>query len=420
MISNLFQKLVASKFLRSSLLVSSSKVISSLSNLIFMVYAVNIISKTENGYLQYYLGLLPVILAVAELGIPSAIIKYLSPINSNLEEMGHLMEATLIIKLGSFIILMIFGFLAYLIFEMDLLIIFILVCGGTVSSFITYFESIIVSFRDYKKLALWNPLANITKLLLLYLINTYYVIPLSYLDIILIFSFSPILILSIYFYLNRNINFKWTGKFTEVMKRLRELSFFNFWAFLAAICAILSDRLELYFLKIYQNPEAVAVYGTTLQLFSGFVILFSTLNSLILPGLSVSTIQKDFNRLLLKAVLISFTIALLLVPGYFMAEPILTFLFKNKYADSIPVFRLLYPNYLLQLLFAPLGIALFAMGKPKILAMLAFIRLISGVILDNYLIPEYSVTGAGVSFFLGQIISWLVLLGYFWATLWKE
>jgi O-antigen/teichoic acid export membrane protein len=67
-----------------------------------MVYAVNIISKTENGYLQYYLGFLPIILAVAELGIPSAIVKYLSPITENLEEMGILMEATLYIKLSSF------------------------------------------------------------------------------------------------------------------------------------------------------------------------------------------------------------------------------------------------------------------------------------------------------------------------------
>ena len=30
------------------------------------------------------------------------------------------------------------------------------------------------------------------------------------------------------------------------------------------------------------------------------------------------------------------------------------------------------------------------MGKPKILAMLALIRLVSGVILDTVLIPEYS------------------------------
>ena len=97
----------------------------------------------------------------------------------------------------------------------------------------------------------------------------------------------------------------------------------------------------------------------------------------------------------------------------------MNFLFNEKYSESIPVFKILYPNYLLQLVFAPLGIALFAMGRPKILAILAFIRLIFGYILDTMLIPEFGVVGAGTSFFLGQIVSWLVLFGYFWATLWR-
>jgi O-antigen/teichoic acid export membrane protein len=84
----ILDKLFSSGFLKSSLIVSVSKVISSLSNLVFMVYAVNIISKTENGYLQYYLGFLPVILAVAELGIPSAIVKYLSVEKTDLNKIG--------------------------------------------------------------------------------------------------------------------------------------------------------------------------------------------------------------------------------------------------------------------------------------------------------------------------------------------
>ncbi len=416
----ILNKLFSSGFLKSSLIVSVSKVISSLSNLVFMVYAVNIISKTENGYLQYYLGFLPVILAVAELGIPSAIVKYLSVAKTDLNKIGILMEATLLIKLISFFILIIVGIVSYLIFNMDPLIIFVLVVGGTVTSFLTYFESIIVSYRDYKNLAIWNPLGNITKLILLHICNTYSTSPLTYLDILVLFSFSPLLIIGFYFFLSRKIEFKWTGEFHEVILRIKELSFFNLWAFLASIFAILSDRMELFFLKLYHTPDAVAIYGTTLQLFSGFVILFSTLNSLILPRLSVAVNQKEFNKLLFKSMFTSLIVAVILIPGLFLAEPILTFLFKNKYSESIPVFKILYPNYLLQLLFAPLGIALFAMGKPKILAMLAFIRLLSGVILDNILIPEYNVGGAGISFFLGQIISWLVLLGYFWATIWKE
>lgn len=420
MIRENLKKFSGSGFLKSSLLVSISKVISSISNLVFMVIAVNLLSKTENGYLQYYMGFLPIVLAIAELGIPSAIVKYLSPITENLEEIGNLMEATLLIKLGSFVLLLFLGVIANLIFDIDIYILYILIIGGTVTSFVTYFESIIVSYRNYYKLAIWNPLGNLMKLFLLIVVNYYAPKPLTYLDILVIFSFSPILVFIIYFVLTYNIPFKWSGEFKNVLIRLKSLSLFNFWAFLASVFAILSDRMELFFLKQYKNPESVAIYGTTLQLFSGFVIIFSTFNSLVLPRLSLAKEQKDFNRLLGKSILGGFFLAVLLFPGLFLAEPILTLLFQAKYSESIPVFKILYPNYLLQLLFAPLGIALFAMGKPKILAMLAFIRLVSGIFLDIFLIPQYGITGAGVAFFLGQIISWLVLLGYFWATVWSD
>jgi O-antigen/teichoic acid export membrane protein len=243
--------------------------------------------------------------------------------------------------------------------------------------------------------------------------------PLSYLDILAIFSLSPIFIVVGFFFLFPTQKLSWEGEKGSKKEHLKKLALFNLWAFSASLFAIASDRLEIFFLKKFHNSEEVAIYGTALQLFSGFQIVFSTLNSMLLPRLSIYYNTEEFNKFLTKSIVICMGIAILLSPGYFLAEFILNFLFNHKYADSIPVFKILYPNYLLQLIFAPLGVALFAMGRPKILAILAFIRLFFGYILDNLLIPEFSVVGAGLSFFLGQIVSWLVLVGYFWATLWR-
>lgn len=419
MIKKLWQKIKTSGFIKSSLLVSISKVISSLSNLVFMIYAVNILSKNENGYFQYYLGFLPVILAIAELGIPTAIVKYLTPNLDNFKQVGDILAASLLIKMIAFFFLFLGGIFISSLFSLDPFILFMLVIGGTVTSFLTFFESIIVSHRDYKVLAFWNPLGNLTKLLILFLGNRFTETPLSYIDILGIFSLSPIFIIVLFFVLYRKRKLKWTGTSDGIRKKFRELTLFNLWAFAASILAIISDRLEIFFLKKYHTAEALAIYGTSLQLFSGFVILFSTLNSLVLPRLSVLQDQEDFKKFLVKSILVCFGISFLLSPGYFLAEPVLNLLFNNKYSESIPVFRILYPNYLLQLVFAPLGIALFAMGRPKILAMLAFLRLFFGILFDNFLIPELGVSGAAWSFFLGQIVSWLVLAGYFWAIFWK-
>ncbi|HMV41096.1 MAG TPA: oligosaccharide flippase family protein [Leptospiraceae bacterium] len=418
-ILNLVKSFLKSKFFKSSIYVSLSKVFSSICNLLFMIFAVNILNKAENGIFQYYLGYLPVILAVAEFGLPSAIVKFISSVSDNKEKIGVILSSSLLIKIISFLLLLALGFGAYTFYAEDPLIIFILLIGGTTISFVSFFESIFVSFQAYKALAFWNPLANVMRLILLYLTHKYSELPLTYLDILAIFSLSPIFILILFFFIFNRNKIYWGGKLKEITHVTKELSLFNTWAFVASIFAIISDRLEIFLINKYHSSEQVAVYGTALQLFSGFVIILSTLNSLIYPRLSALVHTDEFKNFLLKSVFAGFAIAILLSPGYLLAEPILNLLFNHKYEEAIPVFKILYPNYMLQLVFAPLGIALFAMGKPRILAILALLRLVFGYILDTALIPEFGVLGAGTAFLLGQVISWLVLVGYFWAMFWK-
>ncbi len=384
-----------------------------------MIFAVNILNKSENGVFQYYLGFLPVILAVAEFGLPSAIVKFLSSEKDDKHKIGIILSSSLLIKSISFLFLIGLALFAYFFYNEDPLIIFILLVGGTTISFVSYFESIFVSFQAYKALAFWNPLANLMRLILLYLTNHYSQLPLTYLDILSIFSLSPIFILVLFFFIFNRKQIYWGAKVHEIGLATKELSLFNTWAFVASIFAIVSDRLEIFLLNKFHSSEDVAVYGTALQLFSGFVIILSTLNSLVYPRLSALVHTDEFKTFLLKSIFASFAVAILLSPGYFLAEPILNLLFNHKYEEAIPVFKILYPNYMLQLVFAPLGIALFAMGKPRILAILALLRLVFGYLLDTALIPEFGVMGAGVAFLLGQVISWLVLVGYFWAMFWR-
>ncbi|MCP5501174.1 MAG: oligosaccharide flippase family protein [Leptospiraceae bacterium] len=418
-ILELIKKLISSGLLRSSVYISLSKVFSSACNLIFMIYAVNILSKPENGQFQYYLGFLPVFLSIAEFGLPNAIIKYLSPRTEDKSYIGNILSSSLVIKTISFISLCFIALGLTLFVKLDPLIMFLLVSGGFLVSFISFFESIFISFSAYYALSSWNPLANLFRLLILYFVNRYSDYNLSYIDILGIFTLSPLFSLFLFFFLFKQEKLYWSAPIAEIKKCVKELSLFNTWAFVASIFAIISDRMEIFILKQYHPPEFVAVYGTALQLFAGFVIIFSTLNSMVLPGLSRLAGTEEFKSYLLRSVLVGLGMALLLSPGYFLAEPIFTLLYNNKYTESIGVFKILYPNYLLQLIFAPFGIGLFALGKVRILAILAFLRMFFGFILDNLLIPEFGVVGAGISFFLGQIISWLVLIGYFWAMFWR-
>ena len=404
---------VKSDVIKSTVMVSSTKLISSLLNLTFMIYSVNLLSKSENGHFQFYMGFIPVILALAEFGLPSAIVKFVSPHTSEILKIGNILKSSLLIKILSLLIMLVMAILAHFFTSESYMIITIIVFGAFFISFISYFESILVAFRDYKALSFWNPANNLLRVVTLVIAGYYSNSPLSYLDILAIFAFSPAFIFIIFFVLfdYRKLSWNATEDFSETTK---ELTRFNSWTLLAAIFAIISDKLEIFFINKYHPEETIAVYGTALQLFSGFIIIFSTLNSLVYPKMSrIHDNLPEFRSFLVKSVFMGSGMALLLSPGFFLAEPILNILFAGKYTESIPVFKILYPNYLLQIVFAPMGIALFALGQPKILAILALLRLIFGIVLDNLLIPDFGAQGAATAFFLGQIVSWLILTGYF-------
>ncbi len=401
--------------LKNSFFVSISKAFSSIMNLAFMIYSVNLLSKTENGKFQFYLSLLPVVLAIAEFGLPNALIKYISPLAEKNEDPGAILRASLRIKFYSFLILTIISIIAFAFTQENYLILTILLFGGIIVSFISYFESLFISYRKYLSLSLWNPLPNILRLSILYFIAETSIHPLTYIDILTIFSISPLFILFLFFFFFGGKEITWSAPAVEVKESEKKLILFNLWAFFASIFAILSDRLEVFFLNQFHSPETVADYGTALQLFSGFIIILATFNSIIYPKLSRLADSEEFPIFLKKAVLLGALIAICLLPGILLAEPILNLLFGAKYSNSISVFKILYPNFLLQLVFAPLGTALFALGQPRMLAGLALLRLIFGAMFDYLIIPDSGANGAAVSMFLGQIVSWLILVGYFMA-----
>ncbi|TGL54788.1 polysaccharide biosynthesis protein [Leptospira wolffii] len=414
-VSETFLRLRASGFIRSFFSVGFSKVIASLLNFVFMVYSVRILSKNENGIFQYYSGYLPVLLAIAEFGLPAALVKYLSPLTEDKRKIGVLLSSSLWIKWGAlFVLILVTGFASFFLRE-NALAAFLLVFGSFVLSFNSYFESIFISFGQYQSLSIWYPLPNLIRLVLLYFADQFHSQSLDNLDILAVFTVSPVFTIVLFFFLFPRGKLNWAGDQEEVRQQTRDLASFNRYAFLASLFAIISDRMELFFLNKYHSTESVAAYGVALQPFSGFVILFSVLNSMIYPRLSRLTENKEFASYLGKSMLVAVAFALVLSPWVFLGDWFFSVLFSGKYPESVPVFQLLYPNYLLQLIFSPLGMALFALGQPRMLALLALVRLGFGLVLDNLLIPEYGPMGAAGAFFLGQIPSWLLLSGYFLA-----
>lgn len=118
----------------------------------------------------------------------------------------------------------------------------------------------------------------------------------------LFFVLPLIFVLFLFFFFFGKEEISFTAEASDVRTNEKKLLLFNLWAFAASICAILSDRLEIFFLNQFHPPEIVADYGTALQLFSGFVIILATFNSIIYPKLARLAETEEFPNVLKKSV----------------------------------------------------------------------------------------------------------------------
>jgi len=237
--------------LKNSVIISFSKLVSSLLNLGFMIYAVNLLSRGENGKLQYYLGFLPAFLAIAEFGLPSAMIKFISPFAERKEDPNHILAASIRIKAYSFLTLVCIGLSLYTGTGENYFTITVLLLGAFLISFISYFESIFIAYRSYQVMAFFAPLPNLVRLVFLFLLSESSEYPLTYLDVLVVFTLSPLFVLFFSFFFLGGQKISWSAPKIEVRFTEKKLLLFNLWALVASIFAVLSDRLEIFFLNKY-------------------------------------------------------------------------------------------------------------------------------------------------------------------------
>lgn len=159
-VSDLWLQFRQSGMFKSSLFVSISKAVSSLLNLVFMVYSVNILTKSENGLFQYYAGFIPVLLAIAEFGLPTALVKFLAPVTTDKQKIGDLLSSSLLIKLGALVALTLISLTASILLKESTLVVSLLVLG-----------SFILSFNSFLKVSL-----SVLEIIYLYLFGTLYLI----------------------------------------------------------------------------------------------------------------------------------------------------------------------------------------------------------------------------------------------------
>jgi O-antigen/teichoic acid export membrane protein len=196
---------------------------------------------------------------------------------------------------------------------------------------------------------------------------------------------------------------------TEYREAGRELLIIGKWVMVSWICASLHTRLDMLMLGYLGAVEALGTYAAALSLLAPLDLLASALSTVLLPKVSRFRHRAE-HLVVLRNVLMGGTgLALLLIPVFSLAEPLIIMVYTIKFAEAVSTFRLLLFGSVFWLIGLSASAVLLALSKPQILAAFDGLVLVVVSVGTYVLIPAYGPTGAAIVVLGSRAISGLGL-----------
>lgn len=395
----------------------------SISQLVFSLLAARLLTVEDHGYYAQYFARMLVFQAILEAGLQYSIIRYLSPAIAagRRQEAAEIIRASLRLKLyASAIVLglvgwwMLEGFLPFRtgIFPIartpaHILHAWFIFLAALGLSFFSYFDSLLVSFRNYRSLMFWIPATGLLRLIVLSALFFLNGGAVRIEDVLFAFMAGSFLAWPFYFIRFDASLFFEACRPEHVRGWWHRLLRYNRWILLASFFAMLSDYMEI---LVLQKQSDVALYNAARMPMQGFAILLATMQSLILPRMTTFTTKGEYVAFFKRLYSVLVPGLVLLLPGFWIFRWFIPLWFGEEYLGSVFLFYIVYPGFLLRMMFAPLGAALFALDEPRIIAWEAGLRMAGGVVANAILIPLLGVTGAAVSSVVSQLPGWIFLV----------
>lgn len=395
----------------------------SLAGLVFALFAGRFLTVEDHGVFAAVLARMVIAQAILEVGLQYSLVRYLAPAIRAGEagEVQSIVRASLWLKGVTFAILgglvMVLAILLSLVTMpgpvLELLpeygspiLLWMIFLGGAAMSFVSYQEAVLVAHGSYLRLALWIPLTGILRLTFLSLAYAAGTAQ-SPEHIVFAYSLGPVLSVVCFFFVFPASFFTRLAGATDWRAHLRKLISYNSFIVLASFFSIFSDWMEVLMLS---EARDTGIYNAARMPLQGFLILLSTMQSMFLPWFSGLVNLEEYRTVFSRIYKWLVPGCVALIPGLFVLAWFVPLWFGQEYEGSVRILYLLYPGYLLKLLFAPLGTALFALDRPRLVAVEAGARMIAGFILNSILISRYGIMGAAISGFVAPFAGWIFLI----------
>lgn len=185
---------------------------------------------------------------------------------------------------------------------------------------------------------------------------------------------------------------------------------FGNWMLLWALFAILQSKLDVFMLASFTTTEQVSYYDIASKVIKPVLMVVSAYAQVLNPQFASMDRNKLKERIKAVAKFIGLISAVIIV-GIILVGPVINLVFGHKYDNSIIPAQMLLFAIIFYVWTVPFNSALYALNKPFIFTLAAFIGLIVTAIGDYLLLGEYGAKGAAFTFIAAQIVGLIVALG---------
>jgi len=178
----------------------------------------------------------------------------------------------------------------------------------------------------------------------------------------------------------------------------RQLFNFGKWMALWAVATVAQNYASIFILTSMTNPTQVGYFNAAYRIAALAQMLSLAYSTVLNPKLSsLGEKPQQLRREFWKAMVVSLGISGLVGLGVLLVPWGLPLLTGDKYAESIPVLRVLLFAMVLFTLTLPFSSVIYARSKSHVFAFASFGGLVLSILVNLWLIPKYGAAGPAVA-----------------------
>lgn len=185
---------------------------------------------------------------------------------------------------------------------------------------------------------------------------------------------------------------------------------FGLWLWIGGVFAALAAQLDLFLVKHSIEPATVGFYALALSLASKAEVANHSLYTVLLPSASSLAGRGAVHAYLSRGLIRSVLLALILLPLFPLAGPLIELFYGRAFSPAAPIFQLLLGVALLELFATPLQLLVFALDRPQAVAAAEAARAGTLGVAGLWLIPLLGPVGAVGARFASRVVGLAVVL----------